>query len=181
MTRFVILGLVGVFGCTGGSANDPGAGGTGGAGGGFVGAGGAGGSGEVTPYVIGEHAPGHTSLAEGLAAAHHLNLAHGLAGARIRDLAPEARLAIVLNFTPTEPADDSPETIEAARRQDDWENRWYSDPLDGLGYPDETADLLRWDRAEVHDGDLDLISAPIDLLGVNYYTRSIVSAIVRMA
>ncbi len=127
-------------------------------------------------YVTGEHAPGHTSMAEGFTASHHLLLAHGLAGARIRRLAPDARLAIVLNFTPVQPATDSDEDTAAAGRVDDLENRWYADPLAGFGYPDTTADHYGWDRAEVHDGDLALISAPIDLLGVNYYTRQIISA-----
>jgi beta-glucosidase len=127
-------------------------------------------------YVTGEHAPGRTSMAEGMAASHHLNLAHGLAGARIRDLAPDARLAIVLNFTPTEPASDDEADVVASHHQDNLENRWYSDPIAGLGYPDDTADHYQWDRSEILDGDLELISAPIDLLGVNYYTRSIVAA-----
>ncbi len=110
-----------------------------------------------------------------MAASHHLNLAHGLAGARIRRLAPDARLAIVLNFTPTEPATDSPDDVIEAHHQHNLENRWYSDPIAGLGYPDDTADHYRWDRSEVLDGDLDLVAAPIDLLGVNYYTRQFVS------
>ncbi len=127
-------------------------------------------------YVTGEHAPGHTSMAEGMAASHHLNLAHGLAGARIRQLAPSSRLAIVLNFTPVEPATDSAADRAETHHRNNLENRWYSDPIGGRGYPDDTADHHRWDRSEVRDGDLDLIAAPIDLLGINYYTRSIVSA-----
>ncbi len=127
-------------------------------------------------YVTGEHAPGRTSMADGMAASHHLNLAHGLAGARIRELAPEARLAIVLNFTPTEPATDSPADIAEAHHQHNLENRWYSDPIGGLGYPEDTSDHYGWDRSEVLDGDLELISAPIDLLGVNFYTRQFISA-----
>lgn len=127
-------------------------------------------------YVTGEHAPGHTSMAEGLAASHHLNLAHGLAGQRIRSLAPDARLAIVLNFTPQEPATDSEADRLATHHQNNLENRWYADPLAGLGYPDDTADHVDWDRSELLDGDLEIISAPIDLLGINYYTRAFVSA-----
>ena len=76
-------------------------------------------------YVTGEMAPGHTSRAEGLTASHHLMLAHGLAGERIRSIAPDSRLAIVLNFTPTEPASDSPEDEAAAAVIHDTDNRWY--------------------------------------------------------
>lgn len=127
-------------------------------------------------YVTGEHAPGHTSRAEGLAAAHHLLLGHGLAGERIRAGAPDSRLAVVLNFSPTEPATDSDEDRIFAHHENNWSNRWYSDPLDGRGYPADTVEYYEWDQAEVHDGDLGIISAPIDLLGVNYYTRIFASA-----
>ena len=125
-------------------------------------------------YVTGEHAPGITSQAAGFAASHHLLLAHGFAGERVRGITPEARLAIVLNFTPTEPASEDPAVAQTLQRIDDIENRWYIDPLAGRGYPSETAEFYAWEAAEVHDGDLETIAAPIDLLGVNYYTRQIV-------
>jgi len=127
-------------------------------------------------YVTGEHAPGHTSRAEGFTASHHLMLAHGLAGQRVRSLAPDARLAIVLNFTPLAPATDSEADQVEFLHRNHLENRWYIDPLAGNGYPQATADHYGWDQSEVHDGDLDAISAPIDLLGINYYTRDFASA-----
>lgn len=127
-------------------------------------------------YVTGEHAPGHTSQAEGFAASHHLLLAHGLAGQRIRTLAPDSRLAIVINFTPMEMATESEADRTEMSHRHNLENRWYSDPVAGLGYPQETADHFGWNQSEVHEGDLDIISAPIDLLGINYYTRDVVSA-----
>jgi len=127
-------------------------------------------------YVTGEHAPARTSRADGLAAAHHLLLGHGLAVERIRATAPDADIAIVLNFTPAHAATDSEADQLMALHKNNWENRWYADPLDGKGYPQETVEHFGWDQAEIHEGDLELISAPIDLLGVNYYTREIASA-----
>ena len=127
-------------------------------------------------YVTGEHAPGHTSMDEGMAAAHHLMLGHGLAGQRIREFAPHARLAIVLNFSPLEAISHDPADVEAAKLSEDLQNRWYIEPLAGRGYPAETAAHYGWAQDEVLDGDLDIISAPIDLLGVNYYMRMMVAA-----
>lgn len=127
-------------------------------------------------YVTGEHAPGHTSVREGFAASHHLLLGHGLAAQQIRSLAPDAELAIVLNFTPTEPASDDPADVAECMIREEVENRWYADPIGGHGYPEHTTEALGWDRSEVLDGDLDLISQPIDLLGINYYTRQVVAA-----
>ncbi|MGH1502385.1 MAG: GH1 family beta-glucosidase [Acidimicrobiales bacterium] len=127
-------------------------------------------------YVTGEHAPGHTSMDAGLAAAHHLMVAHGLGLERIRALAPEARAMCVLNFTPIEPATDSPADLDASHHRNNWENRWYADVLSGRGYPQDSCDHWGWDQRQVLDGDLELIAQPLDLLGVNYYTRTIVSA-----
>ena len=126
-------------------------------------------------YVTGEHAPGHQSMAKGLAASHHLLLGHGLAAERITAAVPEANVSIVLNFTPTEAATHDAADVEKAHHVNNLENRWYLDPVAGRGYPQDTADFYEWDQSEVLDGDLDVISAPIDHLGVNYYTRNIVS------
>lgn len=128
-------------------------------------------------YVSGEHAPGHTSLDEGLAAAHHLLLGHGLAGERIRSMCPDAELGIVLNFTPAEPATDSPADVALTAVTHGWENEWYITPVSRGEYPAATVETLGWNQSEIADGDMALISQPIDILGVNYYTRSVVSAV----
>ncbi len=57
----------------------------------------------------------------------------------------------------------------AAAFYDALHNRLFTDPLLGRGYPDGF-DL------PVRDGDLDIIAAPIDALGVNYYMPTGVSA-----
>lgn len=120
-------------------------------------------------YVTGEHAPGITSRAAGFAAAHHLLLAHGYAAERVRGMTPDARLTIVLNFTPCEPASDDEASVAECTRVHDLDNRWYIDPISGNGYPEETAEFYDWQGDEIRDGDMELISAPLDLLGVNYY------------
>jgi beta-glucosidase len=124
-------------------------------------------------HVLGVHAPGHTSKAEGFAASHHLLLAHGLAVARLRQVAPNARVGIVLNFTPAVPGTDSEADRAKAERINDRENRWYIEPIAGMGYPEGGGYHLGWDRREVHEGDMDTIAAHIDVLGVNYYTRRV--------
>jgi beta-glucosidase len=128
-------------------------------------------------YVTGEHAPGRTSMLEGMAASHHLLLGHGLALERIRSIAPDAEAGIVLNFTPAEPDTDSVADVAETERVNDLENRWYIDPIAGRGYPEATAQLEGWNQNEVEDGDMALIAAPIDVLGVNFYTRQVVSAL----
>ena len=122
-------------------------------------------------YRTGDHAPGRTSLNDSFAAAHHLLLAHGMAMPVIREHAPNSQAGIVLNFTPSFPYSDSEEDIKANETTDAFENRWYVEPIAGKGYPQRGVELLGWEQKEIQAGDLETIAAPIDFLGVNYYTR----------
>ena len=124
-------------------------------------------------YKTGEHAPGRKSQSDSFAAAHHLLLAHGLAIPVIKELAPKSDAGIVLNFTPCYPESDTPEDRKASIITDGWDNRWYVEPVAGLGYPADAAEALGWDQKEVQPDDLNIIAAPIDFLGVNYYTRQL--------
>jgi beta-glucosidase len=126
-------------------------------------------------YASGVHAPGRTDGAAALAAVHHLNLAHGLATAAIRKAAPASRVAITLNLAWVCPETDSALDAEAARRVDGLQNRVFLDPvLHGSYPPDVLADTAAvTDWSFVLPGDLDVISAPIDVLGLNYYSPTI--------
>lgn len=128
-------------------------------------------------HVTGVHAPGNSDIGDGVAAAHHLLLGHGLATQRVREVTPDAEVGIVLNFTPATPASSSPADIAAAKVVNGWENEWYIHPVRRGEYPAETVESLGWDQAEVQPGDLEVIATPIDILGVNYYTRYVTSAV----
>lgn len=123
-------------------------------------------------YASGVHAPGRTDPAAALAAVHHLNLAHGLGAAAIRRAAPEARVAVTLNLAWVRPETDSAADADAARRVDGLQNRVFLDPILHGRYPDDvvvdTAAVTDW--AFVRPGDTELIAAPIDVLGLNYYS-----------
>jgi beta-glucosidase len=127
-------------------------------------------------YATGYMAPGRTSVDDGFAAAHHLLLGHGLAVERLRSRMPDAEVGIVINFGPQHPASADPADAAAAAVKDALFNRWFVEPITGLGYPIDATGDVRWSGAEIHDGDLAVIAAPIDVLGVNYYTRSLVNA-----
>lgn len=131
----------------------------------------------------GHHAPGHFNPAEALRVAHHLLLSHGWAAPVIRQNAPGAQVGIVLNLTPGSPATPSPADIDAAREFDGLFNRWYLDPLFRGAYPaDAIADRVRRGHLAstelpfVHPGDMDVIAAPLDYLGLNYYSRAVLRA-----
>jgi beta-glucosidase len=124
-------------------------------------------------YGIGEHAPGLQDMSLVPTVGHHVLVSHGLALPRLRaHLAPGAQIGITINFTPAYAADTHPTTlaaVEKARR----ENRWFTDPLFKGVYPAGFFDDLHVAPPVIADGDMALISAPIDFLGVNYYTRSL--------
>jgi beta-glucosidase len=130
-------------------------------------------------YIAGEHAPGRQDPAAGLAAAHHLLLGHGLAAQELRSRDSSLGLGITLNLTVADPVDpDDAGDLDAARRIDGQFNRFFLDPLFRGSYPvDVLEDVagLGFDGV-VRPGDLEIISTPIDVLGVNYYHGESVSA-----
>ena len=123
-------------------------------------------------YAGGVHAPGRAEPAAAVAAAHHLLLGHGLAVDALRDaVRPDAEIGITLNPYPVVVAGGSERDADAARRVDGVANRlWYDAVLLGR-YPDDVLHDFRAvsDLGHLRDGDLAVISRPIDALGVNYY------------
>lgn len=127
-------------------------------------------------YEDGVHAPGLTGAKNGRAAAHHLLLAHGLAMQVLTRVSPSTENGIVLNFSPCDSATQSDDDITAARYADDYLNQWYIKPILTGHYPIIESLLPEHVKPPIMPGDLDIISHPIDFLGVNYYTRHVVKA-----
>ncbi|MFR9777533.1 GH1 family beta-glucosidase [Micromonospora sp. MS34] len=131
-------------------------------------------------YAYGHHAPGRQNFADGIAAVHHLLLGHGLAAQRLRAAASNPiELGITLNLAPADPETGSAADRDAARYTDGLANRIYLDPLFHGEYPqDVVADLAAEGISlPVQDGDLEIISTPIDVLGVNYYFGQLLSGV----
>jgi beta-glucosidase len=129
-------------------------------------------------HLQGRHAPGIADLGSALASAHHLLLAHGQAVDIIRHSAPGARVGITQLLSDISPASESDADQAAARRLDGYENRWFVETVLRGAYP---RDMLDWYQRQVpvgfiRDGDLPVIAAPTDFLGVNYYETKTVAA-----
>jgi beta-glucosidase len=130
-------------------------------------------------HAAGVHAPGGTDDGASLRAAHHLNLAHGRAVAALRAVVPATtEVSITLNLAHVSPASGSAEDAAAAEHVDAVANRIFTEPILRGRYPEQlvadTGHLTDW--SFVRDGDLATISAPIDVLGVNYYAPAVVTA-----
>jgi len=125
-------------------------------------------------HLVGHHAPGIINPLGFGAVAHHANLAHGRAVAALRaEAGPGARVGTAMQTPPIHPSTSSPEDAAAARRFDGLMNRWYLDAVLLGRYPEDTLELLGplGATAAIKPGDLEVIAAPLDFVGVNHYTR----------
>uniref|UniRef100_A0A7C4GI51 Beta-glucosidase n=1 Tax=Fervidobacterium thailandense TaxID=1008305 RepID=A0A7C4GI51_9BACT len=125
-------------------------------------------------YFTGEHAPGHKNLQEALTAAHNLLRAHGHAVQAFREEIKDGKIGLTNVVMKVEPGDARPESFLAAGMVDKLVNAWFHDPVIYGRYPEEAVRLYRERGLNVPDEDFDIISAPVDFLGVNYYTRTLV-------
>lgn len=135
------------------------------------------------PWVIatlghdqGNFAPGIKSRKIAAQVSHHLLLSHGLAMQSLRADGAKSQLGIVLNLSSTVPATAMPADIAAADLTDSRSRRWYADPLFKGHYPADVLAELGADAPVVQAGDMAAIAQPMDYLGINYYTRSVIAA-----
>jgi beta-glucosidase len=124
-------------------------------------------------YAGGEHAPGRQEPSEAVKAVHHLLLGHGLAIPLL-----SGNIGITLNMSHVTPATASEADVDAARRIDGIQNRLFIDPVLLGSYPEDVVGDLapHSDFSHVLDGDLQIISRKIDMLGINYYSPALVAA-----
>ncbi len=135
------------------------------------------------PWVVamlghrnGIFAPGLKNEALAWQVSHHLLLSHGLALRALRQEGAKAELGIVLNLSPMHPATDSEADRAKAKLEDGQLLRWYLDPIHHGRYPEDVLQALGDKAPLIAAGDLEAIRTPIDFLGINYYSRSVVSS-----
>lgn len=125
----------------------------------------------------GRHAPGHRlPLSQVLLAAHNTLKAHGLAVQVLRAHVSQSWVSAAPVLLAATPASPSPEDVEAAYRftfslpTDRLRvSAFWLDPLYGRGYPDEVWTRFGSLMPKVSPEDVDLISQPLDAVGVNLY------------
>jgi beta-glucosidase len=130
-------------------------------------------------HAEGVKAPGVRDWPTALRVSHHLLLSHGLAAQALRAGAPGVPVGVTLNLAPVRAASESAADRTAAARMDGYLNRWFLDPLLRGGYPEDMLEhyARRYGPLDaVTDGDLAAIGAPLDFLGVNYYSPQRVRA-----
>jgi beta-glucosidase len=124
-------------------------------------------------YAAGVHAPGKTDAVAAFRAVHHLNLAHGLAIRALRDVVSnDPQFSVTLNLHVIRPASGA--DVGAVHQLQALGNKAFTGPMLHGKYPQELFDVSRGitDWSFVEDGDLEIIQAPLDVLGVNYYSTN---------
>jgi beta-glucosidase len=128
-------------------------------------------------HGTGVHAPGIASPAVALLVSHHVLLSHGLAVQAWRAQGRGGRIGITLNLNTVYAGSEAPEDRAAQAAADVFQNRWFLDPVFRGTYPESLEQLVApWPDGVPTAADMDIIRVPIDFLGVNYYSASIVVA-----
>jgi beta-glucosidase len=123
-------------------------------------------------YGYGIHAPGRKDTGMAAAATHHFLLGHGLAVQAARSIRPEAQIGLTLNLGHLRAGSNDPRDLAAQRRTDGNQTRIWLDPLFKGEYPEDMLEHYRPYQpgfSVIEKGDLEIISSPIDFLGVNFY------------
>lgn len=129
-------------------------------------------------HFDGRHAPGlKMSFAEMLRCGHNALLAHGRSVSSLRQNARRsARIGIAPMGFPKIPHGDSEADLSAARQamysvpgRTHWNLTWWTDPVLLGRYPEDALELFGKDAPRIASGDLECISTPTDVLGLNLY------------
>ena len=124
-------------------------------------------------YWLGTFAPGIKDLPTALKCTHNILLAHGKAVRAIRGINPNAKIGITLDLQMALPADpENPDDVTAAQIVNDSHHAWFADPIFSGKYPQNIINIYLKGNVTlpvILPGDMEIISQPIDYLGVNYY------------
>lgn len=125
-------------------------------------------------HFEGHHAPGLRDIRAAARAMHHVLTGHGRAIEAMRALGM-TNLGAVCNFEYATPANASQPAKDAAALYDGIYNRFFLSGLFQGAYPQDVLAGLEPHLPKGWEQDFDLIRAPIDWLGLNYYTRKLLT------
>jgi len=126
-------------------------------------------------YFLGVHAPGKKGLTNFLSAAHHAAMCQAEGGRILRSSNSSNKIGTTFSYSHIEPFRNIDRDITAAKKVDALLNRMFIEPLLGKGYP--VADLKILQRIErfMYVGDEKLLAFDMDFIGLQNYTRELVS------
>jgi len=127
-------------------------------------------------YMNGEHAPGLRDPKKFVQVTHNLMVAHGLSVQAMRAANPAIEVGIVLSQWGLDPASDDPADVTATEHAWNSGDTAFLHPIFAGHYHPEMVDQLNGSEPEIKSGDMALIAQKLDFLGVNSYSRGVISA-----
>lgn len=122
-------------------------------------------------YFTGEHAPGKKGMKNFLPAAHHAVLCQAIGGRIVRENVTDAYIGTTFSCSYVQPKNYFLRNIRAAKRIDALLNRFFIEPLLGLGYPYDEFIGLGKIKKYFKPGDEKLMQFDFDFIGVQYYFK----------
>ena len=128
-------------------------------------------------YWYGVHAPGRRDARAFVRATHTANLAQGMAFRAMKAVSARSQIGSAFDVAPMYPFTLSEADVAAAERWHKFQNLWFVYPALHGAYPtgvlpaDQQSEWLGW-----RTGDEQLLRAPLDFVGLNYYTTVLVKA-----
>ncbi len=126
-------------------------------------------------YFLGVHAPGRKGLKSFLAATHHAALCQARGAAVIKSLQSHSLVGTTFSCSHIEPHHHRERDLVAAAKVDALLNRLFLEPLLGMGYPTGELKILQRIEKFMRQEDEKSLSFPMDFIGVQNYTREIVT------
>jgi len=122
-------------------------------------------------YWNGRHAPGRQDWAAFLRATHTVNLAQGLGFRALKAINGRLQLGSAFDVAPMFPATSAYEDVAAAERWHRFQNLWFITPALHGHYPEGVLPAEKQATAlGYRDGDEKIMRAPLDFMGLNYYS-----------
>lgn len=124
-------------------------------------------------YLEGVHAPGVQCLDSFYRTVHHMNLCHGLTVKKFKARCPTVKMGSTFTHFLIEPGSDSAADRHAAEIMRDAWSYCYMDPIVLGRYPKTFIEPM---KNIVKPGDMTLINAPGDFIGMNHYCSDVAIA-----
>jgi beta-glucosidase len=126
-------------------------------------------------YFLGIHAPGRKGLTNFLASVHHAAMCQAEGARFARSMRNNLKIGTTFSCSYIEPYKNTEEDLNAAVKADALLNRTFIEALLGLGYPTKDLKLLQRLEQFVKDGDESKLKFNMDFIGIQNYTREIVT------
>ena len=127
-------------------------------------------------YFLGLHAPGKMGMGNFIPAMHHAALAQAEGARILRSEYKNANIGTSFSMSQVQPFSDNPGDIIASEKVHALLNRLFLEPALGYGYPVKELPFLQKVEKYFRPGDEKRMEFDFDFIGVQNYTREIVTS-----